>query len=182
MGTFPTSCDLAVLETDEKRKATGASLILQSCMVSSAFSDDGLVTQLPAWKLNKKYNGCVSNTAVLLTMPLCIDIQSLLLIAFAVILIQQSASPTNAQSNFALYQEITVSSNNTCGLQEEDEFCVAIDQHRNCRHFDLCNTRCFFADTSPGKLDLVATGMFHGEVTYKNIMSNTSQCKTFIYL
>ena len=106
----------------------------------------------------------MSNIAVLLTMPLCIDIQSLL-IAIAVILIQQSA-PTNAQSNFALYQEITVSSNNTCGLQEEDEFCVAIDQRRNCRQFDLCNTRCFFADTSPGKLDLVATGMFHGEVTY----------------
>ena len=111
-------------------------------------------------------------------MPLCIDIQSLLLIAIAVIL----NAPLNAQSNFALYQEITVSSNNTCGLQEEDEFCVAIDQHRNCRHFDLCNTRCFFADTSPGKLDLVATGIFHGEVTYKDIMPNTSQRKTFIYL
>ena len=114
-------------------------------------------------------------------MPLCIDIQSLL-IAIAVILIQQSASPTNAQSNFALYQEITVSSNNTCGLQEKDEFCAAIDQPGNCRQFDLCNTGCFFADTSPGKLDLVATGMFHGEVTYKNIMPNTSQCRTFIYL
>lgn len=139
---------------------------------------------MPAWKLNKKYNGCVPNTAVLLTMPLCIDIyiQSLLSIAIAVILIQQSASPTNAQSNFALNQEITVSSNNTCGLQEEDEFCVAIDQRRNCRQFDLCITRCFFADTSPGKLDLVATGISHGEVTYKNIMPNTSQCKTFIYL
>ena len=160
---------MAVLETDEKRKATEASLVLQSCMVSSAFSDDGLITQLPAWKLNKKYNGCVPNTAVLLTMPLCIDIyiQSLLSIAIAVILIQQSASPTNAQSNFALNQEITVSSNNTCGLQEEDEFCVAIDQRRNCRQFDLCITRCFFADTSPGKLDLVATGISHGEVTYK---------------
>ena len=115
-------------------------------------------------------------------MPLCIDIQSLLLLAIAVILIQQSASPTNAQSNFALYQDITVSSNNTCGLQEEDEFCVAIDQHRNCRHFDLCNTRCFFADTSPGKLDLVATGMFHGEVNYKNIMLILPSVKhLFIY-
>lgn len=114
-------------------------------------------------------------------MPLCIVIQSLL-IAIAVILIQQSASPTNAQSNFALYQEITVSSNNTCGLQEKDEFCAAVDQPGNCRQFDLCNTGCFFADTSPGKLDLVATGMFHGEVTYKNIMPNTSQCRTFIYL
>lgn len=88
-------------------------------------------------------------------------LQVLLLIAdFA---IQQNAS--YALSNFALYQEVSISSNKTCGLQEKEEFCAAIDRRLQCRQVDFCCMRCSFAETAPGSLDLVATGMFHGEVT-----------------
>ena len=97
-------------------------------------------------------------------MPLWgFGIQVLLIAGF---LIQQSASPAYAQTNFALNQKVTVSSNDTCGLQEKDEFCAAVDQHRKCRQFDLCCSRCSFAETTPGSVDLVATGIFHGEVTF----------------
>ena len=97
-------------------------------------------------------------------MPLWgIHLQVLLIAVFA---IQQTALPAYAQTNFALNQEVAVSSNDTCGLQEKDQFCVAVDQHRKCRQFDLCSTRCSFAETTPGSVDLVATGIFHGEVTF----------------
>lgn len=98
-------------------------------------------------------------------MPLCgiRNIQVLLLIAgFS---IQQSAWPCYAQTNFALLQEVSVSSHDTCGLQEKDEFCAAIDQHLRCRQLDFCSVRCPFAEITRDSFDLVATGALHGEVT-----------------
>lgn len=70
-----------------------------------------------------------------------------------------------ALSNFALYGKIYVSPNNTCGLQRKEEFCSAVDEHLHCRQLGLCDARCSFAENSPGGLDLVATGIFTGEVT-----------------
>jgi len=90
-----------------------------------------------------------------------------LLLLIAAVSIQQSAS--YPQTNFALYQEVSVSSNNTCGLQGKDEFCAAVDQHLRCRQPDFCSSRCSFAETTPRSVDLVATGTFDGEVTYLNI-------------
>ena len=86
-----------------------------------------------------------------------------LLLLIADFAIQQNAS--YALSNFALYQEVSISSNKTCGLLEKEEFCAAIDRRLQCRQGDFCSMPCSIAETAPGSLDLVATGMFHGEVT-----------------
>ena len=97
-------------------------------------------------------------------MTLClwgIRLQVLALIAgFS---IQRNAS--YALSNFALYDKIYVSSNNTCGLQRKEEFCSAVDEHLRCRQLDFCNARCSFAENSPCSVDLVTTGIFTDEVT-----------------
>ena len=89
-------------------------------------------------------------------------LQVLLLIAG--VLIQQSSLRTYGETNFALYGEAFVSSNDTCGLQGNDEFCSVVDRLQRCHEFDFCNTRCPFGENMPYSVDLVATGMFHGEV------------------
>lgn len=105
-------------------------------------------------------NGSVSCTYVI-NMPLW-GLQVLLIAGF---LIQQSALPIYAQTNFALYQEAIVSSNDTCGLQENDEFCSAVDRFQRCQELDYCSIQCPFGENIPDSVDLVATGIFHGEVT-----------------
>lgn len=81
------------------------------------------------------------------------------------VLIQQGASLAFAQTNFALYQEAIVSSNDTCGLQGNDEFCLAVDRFHRCQKFDYCEADCPFGRNEPVSLDIVATGMFHGQVS-----------------
>ena len=72
--------------------------------------------------------------------------------------------PIYGQTNFALHGEATVSSNDSCGLQGSDEFCLAVDRFQRCQEFDYCKSRCPFGESMPFSVDLVATGMFHGEV------------------
>ena len=94
-------------------------------------------------------------------MPLW-GVQVLLIAGF---LIQQSALRIHAQTNFALYQEAFVSSNDTCGLQGNDEFCSTVDCLQQCSELDYCSTKCPFGEIITERVDLVATGKFHGEVT-----------------
>lgn len=89
-------------------------------------------------------------------------LQVLLLIAG--VLIRQSSLPTYGQTNFALFGEAVASSNDTCGLQGNDEFCFAVDRLQRCHEFHYCSTRCPFGENIPYSVDLVATAMFHGEV------------------
>lgn len=74
--------------------------------------------------------------------------------------------PIYGQTNFALYGETIVSSNDSCGLQGNDEFCLAVDRLQRCNRFDYCNARCPFGGNIPFSVDLVATGKFHGEVIF----------------
>lgn len=90
-------------------------------------------------------------------------------------LIQQSALPIYAQTNFALYQEVFISSNDTCGLQENDEFCSAIDNLQGCHELDYCSAQCPFGESITDSVDLVATGIFHGEVI------NSIQCQKNVF-
>lgn len=112
-------------------------------------------------------------------------------LVFAGVLIQQSALPTYAQTNFALYREAIVSSNDTCGLQGKDEFCSAVDRIQRCQKLDFCDAKCPFGENRAVSVDLVATGMFHGEVSlsvkccidygrYMRYNQNNSLCNTRI--
>lgn len=76
--------------------------------------------------------------------------------------------PIYGQTNFALHGEAIVSSNDSCGLQGSDEFCLAVDRFQRCQEFDYCKSRCPFGESMPFSVDLVATGMLHGEVMVLN--------------
>ena len=87
-----------------------------------------------------------------------------------VLLLIAGVLPVYGQTNFALYGEAIVSSNDSCGLQGNEEFCVAVDRRQHCHEFDYCNALCPFEENMPFSVNLVATGKFHGEVmVLKNI-------------
>ena len=93
-------------------------------------------------------------------MPPC-GLQVLLLIAGVLAIY--------GQTNFALYGEAIVSSNDSCGLQGNEEFCLAVDRLQRCHEIDYCDARCPFGQNTPFSVDLVATGNFHGEVIFLNV-------------
>jgi len=94
-------------------------------------------------------------------MPPC-GLQVLLLIA--------GVLPVYGQTNFALYGEAIVSSNDSCGLQGNEEFCLAVNRLQRCHESDYCDARCPFGKNIPLSVDLVATGKFHGEVIFLNVL------------
>lgn len=87
-----------------------------------------------------------------------------------VLLLIAGVLPIYGQTNFALYGEAILSSNDSCGLQGNDEFCLAVDRLQRCHEIDYCDARCPFGENMPFSVDLVATGNFHGEVIFLNVL------------
>ena len=101
-----------------------------------------------------------------------------------VLLLIAGVLPVYGQTNFALYGEAIVSSNDSCGLQGREEFCVAVDRLQRCHEFDYCNALCPFEENMPFSVNLVATGKFHGEVNISFIficvlLLSVKRCITF---
>jgi len=47
---------------------------------------------------------------------------------------------------------------------------LAVDRLQRCHEIDYCDARCPFGENMPFSVDLVATGNFHGEVIFLNVL------------